>query len=355
MGGLRVTLTGGSGETAIEVAEGQSILDAALRSGTWIPHSCTQGTCGTCKLRILSGDVDHQQSPEFTLTSEERDRRIALGCMATPRSDLVVESLERTDDDAGVHHPLRDHEGTVVVLDDVAVGTRRLVVDLDAPMHFHAGQYAELIVPGLDVARQYSMANPPEETSRLEFHVKLTHGGISTDNWIFSSMRVGDRISLRGPLGRFSLADRHEEPAVLIGGGTGLAPLKSMIRHALTHGLLPEMHLYHGVRRHADLYDVDCFRELDADHPTFHYRPVLSDEQWSGSMGMVTDAVLSDFRSCKGMRAYLCGPPPMVEAAVKALKRRRMAPRLIFREEFTPSPVPVAAANRPGESGDLPV
>lgn len=319
----------------VNVAEDQSILDAALRANEWLPHSCTQGTCGTCKLRILSGEIDHGGSPDYTLTAEERAEGLALGCMACPRSDLTVEPVGAIADDGTPRHALRDYEGTIVVLDDIAANTRRLVVELDEPMDFNAGQYAELIVPGHGVSRQYSMANPPSETSRLEFHIKLTPGGLATAGWIFDSLRVADRIELRGPLGQFNLFKRQEEAAILIGGGTGLAPLKSIVQHALSEDLIPQLYLYHGGRRREDLYDVEFFQQLDRDNEHFHYRPALSDEAWDGATGMVTDVVLEDFSTCKGMSAYLCGPPPMVEAALKALKRRRMAPRLIFREEFT--------------------
>lgn len=333
-------------DTPFEVADDQSVLDAVLRAGEWLPHSCTQGTCGTCKVRVLDGQVAHNDSPEYTLTPAERCAGLALGCLATPCSDLVVEPLGTASDDGAPRHPLRDFDGTVVALDDIATDTRRLVVDLDEPMSFNAGQYAELQIPGTGLGRQYSMANQPSEPKRLEFHVKRTVGGRATDGWIFSALSVGERVELRGPLGQFHLVREQSEPAILIGGGTGLAPLKSIARHVLDHGLVPELYLYHGGRRRDDLYDVDFFRDLEAEHGNFHYRPVLSEEQWDGSTGMVTDAVVEDFRSCKGLSAYLCGPPAMIEAGVRALKRRRMAPRLIFREEFTvAAPVATTAAS----------
>ncbi len=324
--------------TSFEVAPNQAILDAALRANAWIPHSCTQGTCGTCKLKVLSGTVDHADSPEYTLSTEERANGLTLACRAIPQGDLVVEPLGASDD--GVpHHPLRDYTAEVVVLEDIAADTRRLVVELDSPMAFNAGQYCELIVPESGVARQYSMANPPDENRRLEFHIKRTPGGLATDGWIFRSLEVGDRFDLKGPLGQFHLVNQCEETAVLIGGGTGLAPLKSIVRHALHLALLPEIHLYHGGRRQVDLYDVEFFTALEREHPNFHYHPALSEEEWDGATGMVTDVVADDFATCKGMRAYLCGPPVMVASAVKTLKRRRMSPRLILREEFTPAPI----------------
>jgi NAD(P)H-flavin reductase/ferredoxin len=320
---------------AVRCSGGQAVLDAFLRENVWLPHSCTQGTCGTCKLKVLSGGVEHNASPEFTLTAEERAAGLALGCQATPTADLVVEPVSEVDlDSRVVRHPLKDFSGTVVELDDIARDTRRLVVELDEPMAFNAGQYAEITVPGTEISRQYSMANPPSETRRLEFHVRRTPGGLASDGWVFATLRVGEQVQLSGPLGQFGMNVPGEEPAILIAGGTGLAPLKSIVQHALTTGLVPRLHLYHGGRTQQDLYDVEFFRGLEEQVEHFTYRPCLSEEDWDGAVGLVTDVVLADFSTCKGMSAYLCGPPAMVAAGVKALKRRRMAPRLIFREEF---------------------
>ncbi|RCW40741.1 phenol hydroxylase P5 protein [Halopolyspora algeriensis] len=322
-------------EKSTSCSDDQPVLESFLREGIWLPHSCTQGTCGTCKMKVLEGEIDHRDSSEYTLTPEERDAGIALGCQATPRSSLVLEPVEQLDPDDGVvRHPLKDVTGTVVTLDDIARDIRRLVVELDEPMNFNAGQYAEIKVPGTDVTRQYSMANPPSQTDRLEFHIKRTPGGIATDGWMFREMQRGDRVELKGPLGDFGMNTPQEEPAILIAGGTGLAPLKSIVQHALADELAPQLYLYQGGRTRQDLYDTEFFHRLEQQHEQFTYRPCLSEQEWDGATGMVTDAVLEDFTSCKGLSAYLCGPPPMVEAGVKALKRRRMAPRKIFREEF---------------------
>lgn len=333
--GFQLTIDGT--DTSLSVEPGQSMLDAALRAAAWIPHSCTQGTCGTCKVRVLCGAVDHRDSPDYTLTADERCGGLALACRATPTQDVRIQPVGAVDD--GVpRHPLRDYTATVIALEDIARDIRRLVVEPDTPMAFNAGQYAELIVPGHGVARQYSMANPPDGPRVLEFHVKRTPGGVATEGWIFAGLAVGDPVALRGPLGQFHLVHPQPEPAILIGGGTGLAPLVSIARHALSHNLVPEVFLYHGGRREEDLYDVEVFRELERVDGRFHYRPALSEQEWSGATGMVTDVVVEDFLSCKGMSAYLCGPPAMVAAAQKALKRRRMPPRQIRREEFTPAP-----------------
>ncbi|NLU64004.1 2Fe-2S iron-sulfur cluster binding domain-containing protein [Rhodococcus sp. HNM0563] len=328
------TITISGRDATFPAGSGQSVLEAALRANQWLPHACSQGTCGTCKIRVVCGEVEYGTADESILSQADRQAGLALACQSSPRTDVTVAPLDEGAPDGPVHM-LRDHRGTVVELSEIACRTRRLVIELDDPMEFSAGQYAELIVPGRGIARQYSMANPPSESTRLEFHIRLTEGGLATERWIFASLAEGDRVDLRGPFGRFVIQDTYPEPAILIGGGTGLAPLKSMVRHALSNDLLPEIHLFHGGRRETDLYDVEYFRALEVADCRFHYHPVLSEEKWDGATGMVTGAVVDNFASCKGYRGYLCGPPAMITAAVKALKRRRMAPRLIFREAFT--------------------
>jgi CDP-4-dehydro-6-deoxyglucose reductase/3-phenylpropionate/trans-cinnamate dioxygenase ferredoxin reductase subunit/phenol hydroxylase P5 protein len=323
------------GTDTVQCGSDQAILDAFLRGGVWMPNSCNQGTCGTCKLRVVSGSVDHRRSPDSTLSAAERDAGFALACQAAPCGDTVVERLDSAP--ATTVHALRDLVGTVSGIEDIARDTRRLLVTLDSPLEFSAGQYVELRVPGSDQGRQYSMANSPSESKVLEFHIRRQPGGLATDNWIFGPLSVGDRVDMVGPLGDFCLDTDDDGPMILLGGGTGLAPLKSIAAQALR--VIPDrtVHLYHGVREKADLYDVDLFQEWERAHPGFRYRPCLSDQTWPGRTGYVTDAFVDDFDTCRGYSGYLCGPPAMVDAGVKAFKRRRMAPRRIFREKFTPA------------------
>jgi phenol/toluene 2-monooxygenase (NADH) P5/A5 len=318
----------------VECAEDQPILDACLRAGVWLPHACTHGTCGTCKLQVLDGDVEHNDASDFALMEFERNEGKTLVCVATPTSDVTLEADVEIEHGVS-YHPVSDYRGTVVLLEDIARETRRLVIDLDAPMSFNPGQYVTLTVPGHGVTRTYSMANPPSEPNRIELQIRRTPGGLGTDGWIFKSLAVGDEIEISGPYGRFFLREARPEPAILIGGGTGLAPLKSIVRHVLEQGTGQRLYLYQGARAQADLYDVEFYRELEREYPDqFTYRPCLSQEEWDGPTGLVTDVVSTDFETCRKHTAYLCGPPPMVEAALKTLMRKRLFPKDIYREDF---------------------
>jgi aromatic O-demethylase, reductase subunit len=336
------------GDRTVECRPDQPLLDAFLRAGVWMPNSCNQGTCGTCKLRVLEGDVDHRGSPLDTLPDAERQAGMALACQASPRGDLVV-SAPGTGEAGRATHALRDLVATVREVADVARDTRRVLLGLDEPLAFSAGQYVELVVPGSGVRRQYSLANTPEEDKVLELHVRRVPGGVASDAWLFGSVAVGDRVELTGPLGDFHLpgeADDEGEPMACIAGGTGLAPILGIVRTALLRRPDREIVLYHGVRRRDDLYDLDRLAELQAQHPGLRFVPVLSDEPVpAGSdcrTGFPTDAFVEDQGSARGWSGWLCGPPPMVEAGVKAFKRRRMAPRQIHREKFTPADAPGA-------------
>lgn len=330
------------GDREVPCAEDQPLLDAFLRAGVWLPNSCNQGTCGTCKLRVVSGEVDHRDSPADTLTDGERTAGLALACQARLRSDVVVEGAGGATGRAA--HPLRDLVATVREIEDIARDTRRLRLGLPEPLAFHAGQYVELTVPGTTVRRQYSLVNTADQDKVLELHVRSVPGGAATERWIFTSLTVGDRVPVTGPLGDFFLPPPTEDdggPMVLIGGGTGLAPLIGLARTALSRCPDREVRLYHGVRGAADLYDLDLMAELADAYAGFTFVPVLSDEPppegTSHRTGFPTDQFVEDVPSARGWSGWLCGPPPMVEAGLKAFKRRRMAPRMIHRENFTPA------------------
>src|SRR2546421_2209952 len=327
----------------VECRAAQAIVDACLRAGVWLPPACTHGTCSTCKVQVLEGDVNHNAAGAFALMEPERDEGKTLICVATPNSDVTIEA--DVDVEEGVtYHPVSDFTGTVTELTDIARETRRLRIELDADIAFNPGQFVSIevpaSVPGAGESdevqpRTYSMANPPSESRHIELHVRRTEGGLATDGWIFRSLQVGDTVRLSGPYGRFFHRELRPEPMILIGGGTGMAPLKSIVRHVLEEGTGQPMFLYQGARAQADLYDVEFFRTLEAAHPDkFTYRPALSEETWDGATGLVTDVVASEFETFKGHTAYLCGPPPMVEAAVKVLMRKRLFPKDIYREDF---------------------
>jgi phenol hydroxylase P5 protein len=333
----------------IECREDQTILDACLRNGVWLPHSCTHGTCATCKAEVVDGDVDHGASSSFALMDFEREEGKLLPCCATPRSDVTIEADIDVDESMPVF-PVEDYTGTVVELTDIARDTKRLVVELDREIGFNAGQYLKFTVPARDgepaVDRTWSIASPPTQNRTLEFHIRLVPGGRGTAGWVFADLTVGETVRVSGPYGRFVLKLDDDRHAILVGGGTGLAPLKAMVRHALENEAYEgDLTLYAGARTREWLYDVAAFRALAEGYPQFTYRPCLSeetaeevaaggDDPAAYGFGMVTDVIAEDHAALSGCAGYLCGPPPMVDAALKTLMSKRLFPRDIHREDF---------------------
>ncbi|MHC3004777.1 2Fe-2S iron-sulfur cluster-binding protein [Gordonia metallireducens] len=324
-----------TGKSSVSCGPDQKMLDAFLRNGVWVPNSCNQGTCGTCKVRVVRGSVDHPPAPDSVLSVAEQEQGFVLSCQTTPASDVDIEPP--AEDPGSPRHVLRDIAGTVGSVTEIAADTVSVTVLLDQPLEFTAGQYVELTVPETTETRPYSMANPPSEPDKLEFHIRRQPGGLATEGWIFQTLDVGDPVTMSGPWGDFCYEPDESEGLVLLAGGTGLAPLKAVARAALEADPAREIHVYHGVRTRAELYDVDFWEGLAATHHGVRYIPCLSREQWSGRTGYVGDAMMEDIPSCRNHAAYLCGPPAMVEAGVKALKRRRMSPRRIRREKYTPA------------------
>lgn len=319
----------------VSCREDQSILEACLRQGVNLPHACTHGTCATCKVEVLDGEVDLGEASAFALLDSERAEGKALICTARPKTDVTIEA-DVEEEDGVVFHPVRDFAATVTRIEDCANNIRRVELALDGNIDLNPGQYVQVQLPGHSVTRSWSVATPPASTDAIELNIRRTAGGLATDGWVFASLAEGDRIALSGPYGRFFLREQRAEPAILIGGGTGLAPLKAMVRHVLETGAPQRLYLYHGARTRADLYDVDYFTDLEArSGGQLSYRPVLSEEVVDGIRhGNVTAAVDADFETCAGHVAYLCGPPPMVEAALKMLMSKRLFPRDIYREDF---------------------
>lgn len=326
-----------TGDT-VEVDEGQTILDACLRQGIWLPHACGHGLCGTCKVEVADGDVDHGDASPFALMDFERDGGKTLACTATLMSDVTIEA-ELDDDPDARRIPVRDFTGTVVRLDDLTHDVKGVFIQLDGPgIEFQAGQYVNLTVPGVDGPRAFSLANPPSQPGLVELHVRLVPGGRAT-GYIHHDLAVGERLRLSGPYGRFLVRKSAEAPMIFLAGGTGLSSPKSMILDLLEEGCPHEMLLIHGVRTARDLYDRDLFTDLAARHPTLTYVPVLSqpgaEDGWDGETGFVHEALARRYGGVfAGRKAYLCGPPPMVEACIRTLMQGRLFERDIHTERF---------------------
>ena len=253
--------------------------------------------------------------------------------------------LEDRDLEEGVDvHPVRDFTGTLTGLDEAAPGIRRLRLELDRPLPFNPGQYIQLQAPG-GQTRPYSVASTPGDGPQIELHVKRSPDGAATDGWIFKDLAVSDRIPVSGPYGQFSFRPARDQPVLLLAGGTGLAPMKSIIRHIDETGGGHQVVLYHGVSTTADLYEHAWLEQLAAGRDWFDYRPAVSREEHGGRSGRVPALLAEDYPRAAGHVAYICGSPAFVADTMKALMKARLFPRDIYREDFFDSADRAAGTN----------
>lgn len=320
----------------IEVDEDQTILDAALRAGIWLPHACCHGLCATCKIQVTDGEVDHGEASSFALMDFERDEGKALACCARLQSDATIEAEIDEEPDAE-SIPVRDFPGTVRRIERLTPTIKGVFVELDEPIHFQAGQYVNLEIDGGRCTRAFSLANAPGGRE-VELNIRLVPGGEGT-TWVHEALRAGDRVKLCGPYGRFFVRKSAPEALLFMAGGSGLSSPRAMILDLLAAGDTRPMTLVYGQRRRAELYYHDEFVALAERHPHFSYVPALSDEpadsDWLGFRGFVHDAAQAHFDGdFRGHKAYLCGPPSMIDACITTLMQGRLFERDIYTEKF---------------------
>ena len=307
-------------EEPLDVEMGDTILQTALRAGLQYPHGCQSGNCGACKSRLYGGEVEMSPYSEFALTDAEKDSGLILACRSVPWSDCEVAYL---DQDEVVAHPLRKLTCTVREIDHMThdIVRVRLSIEAGGPFDFTAGQYAEVSFGELP-ARDYSMANRPGDDF-LEFHIReIPDGAVS--GYANTQLKVGDAVSVDGPHGISYYRATHTGPIVALAGGSGLAPIKSIVEEALALGAEQPIDMYFGVRDERDIYLEDHFRDLVARHANLSFTPVLSEPSGPTARrsGYLADVVAADFADLDGSKVYLAGPPIMVETCVERVRER---------------------------------
>lgn len=319
-----------------QVGENEAVLDAALREkGSTLPYGCRNGNCGSCMGTILSGAVDYPDGRPSGLSEREQAEGKALLCQARPCSDLVIEAREvKTSGDIVVKTlPCRVEKRELLAQD-----VMRLYLKLpnNERLQFLAGQYIDILLAD-GRRRSFSLAHPPHADDLLELHVRQVPGGFFT-GYVFERMKDKALLRFQGPLGTFFLREDSPRPILLIGGGTGFAPLKGILEHAFHIGLERSLHLYWGARAKADLYLDAMPRRWAAEHPYFRYTPVLSEprleEAWEGRTGWVHEAVAADYPDLSGYAVYMSGPPPMIEAAKRTFAAQGLPVEQLFYDSF---------------------
>ncbi len=302
------------------VSQKQRILDAALDRGLDFPHSCRVGGCGTCRCRLLSGRVKEHSDSSYLLSAEEIDRGFILACQSSPESDLTLEVTGLRVESS--LPPVVSAKATVSAMERLTHDIIRLTLEVDAPFSYLAGQYAELTAPGV-ATRSYSFScapsrRPTERHAQLDIRV-LPGGAFS--GWLDQEAMVGTQLGFEGPRGSFHLRSSGA-PIVAVAGGTGLGPILALCQELQQAAVAREVAALVGARTEKDLYGMDELRALQKRFPArLDVWPVLSAEpsaEWQGRRGMVTEQ-LRRVPRLEEHDAYLCGPPPMVDAALEIL------------------------------------
>jgi len=325
----------------IEVAEDQNILRAAAEQGIMLMHGCKEGQCASCKSFVLDGDeIELDKYSTFALPDYELEEGYTLLCRAHAYEDLTIELLNYDEEMIRSGLPIQQGVTEVVSKDAVTHDMRHLVLRLIEPdeIKFFPGQYVDIAIPGTDAVRSFSMANTSSrESGLLEFVIKVYPDG-HFSRFLAEELAEGDHLDITGPFGVFTLREGDND-LVFVGGGAGMAPILSLLRAMAERGLQRKATFFYGARTKKDLCFEAELHRLEEQLPDFRYIPALSepagDEDWDGETGLITDVVKRHASDLHGAHAYVCGPPPMVEAALPLLATLGVEEKRTYYDKFT--------------------
>jgi propane monooxygenase reductase subunit len=314
----------------IEVDEDETILNAAFKQGIQLMHGCKEGQCSACKSFILDGEVDLDRYSTFALPDFEEAEGWTLLCRAHPYSDLEIELINYDEEIIHGGTPPRTVSTTVETVEQLTSDIWFLKLVPEETLEFKPGQYVDITIPGSEHHRSFSMANT--DHGSLEFMIKAYEGGKFSGLLSEGKVKPGDKLDVNGPYGVFTLRPSSPRRLLFIGGGAGMAPILSLLRALRANGSARERAYYYGARTEADLFHVEELGALDCG-----FVPALSEDSngWRGESGLITDVVDRLEDDIAEVDAYVCGPPPMVEATIALLERKGVPEAHIYYDKFT--------------------
>lgn len=331
----------------MEVGEEESILDAAFRQGIHLMHGCREGQCSACKSYVLDGEIQMARYSTFACNDAEVEEGYVLLCRSHAFSDCTIELLNFDEDELLGGVPIQEVKTRIAAIEPMTadIVSLRLQAVEPAEYEFKAGQYADLTIPGTDEHRSFSMATTPSTPGQVEFLIKKYPGG-KFSGLLDDGLCAGDELQLTGPYGSFTLKDGHVLPVVCIGGGAGMAPILSLLRHMNETECTRPVRFYYGARTADDIFYVDLINELGKGLRDFEFVVCLSESMpqdpsaypFEAESGNVTDVVARREEELARTEVYLCGPPPMVDAAMDFLEMQAVPKDQVFHDSFT-SPI----------------
>jgi len=329
----------------MEVEEGETVLDAAFRQGVALMHGCKEGQCSTCKCLLLDGDVEMERYSTFALPDHEKEEGYVLLCKTVPYSDLKVELIQYDEEALKVSIPIKNFRATIESIESLTHDIRKMSLQLIEPKEitFHAGQFVDIYVPGENFYRSYSMSNTPSQSDRVEFMMKIFKGG-RFSTLLDEKFKPGDELEIKGPFGNCIRREDSTGDMIMIGGGSGMAPLWSILNDMAEKNVKRKVTFFYGARSKRDLFYLDKFAELANRLEGFRFIPALSephpDDNWDGETGLITDVIgryLDSNTPAKDLEAYLCGPGPMIDASIAILREKGVTADRIFMDKFVPA------------------
>lgn len=316
-------------------SEGQNILEACLADGVPFPYNCRSGECAECCAELLEGTVNEAPGADPAMFSDaDRAKGRILTCLCSPTSDITL-GIELRDGPAAAK--IQRLNAMVERVEQVSDSVVQVEFETPWEVDYRAGQYFEWGLPGIVPNRSYSAANRPG-SDRIIFDLRLHPGG-KVSEYVSASLHAGDACELIGPYGHFGFSENHHRSVVCVAGGTGLAPIKAMLEDIIATGTDRQIQLFYGARRASDLYDIDMLEQWSTKHSFFSYEIALSDEpedsSWEGARCMVPELISKNMGDGFGLEAYLCGPPPMIDAAIPVLEQLGIEAEDIYTDRFS--------------------
>ena len=332
-GTCKIDINAGDRELAIE--GGQSLLSALNGEKIWLPSACGgKGTCGYCKVTVLEGGGPVLPTEKPYLSRRELRANVRLACQIKVRQDL---RLKIPEDLLNVQMFTATVLSTRTLTHDIKEIRFRL--DEPAEIHQRAGQYIQIIAPSPDgpISRAYSVSSAEYETNEVELNVRLVEGGIGST--YLHNLREGDKVNFTGPYGEFELNEDPQTELICVGGGCGMAPMKNIIYSVYDRWPDRTLWLFFGCRTTRDIFYLQEYQELARKHPNFHVVYALSDELgpdevWDGATGFIHLSADKMLQPDVARQAFLCGPPPMINAVTDVLLEKGLRPEDIFYDEF---------------------
>ena len=322
-----------NGDRSLEVSGGDNLLNYLNQEKLFIPSACGgKATCGFCKVKVLSGGRNILPTEEVFITKLERAEGLRLACQVKVMENLdifIPEHLLNAEEFSSKVEEIKDLTHDIKLV--------RLKLLNNKNMKFRPGQYIQFKIPGTDEFRAYSIASSPKSSDAVELIIRLVAGGLCS-TYIHKALDKGDEVVFTGSFGDFYLQEESQKDIIAIAGGCGMAPMRSIIYHEVQKKMPRKFLYFFGARSKKDLFFTDELKALEKKYPNFKYFPALSEpspkDHWEGEVGLVTQVVEKHIDEKRQKEAYLCGPPPMIDAAMRVLSKKGIASEDVYYDKF---------------------